>query len=255
MSRFGIWTLAGVCLLCLGTTQQHLNAAITVARIGGGGYLAANTVFSSGDLSGSITDLTTATFNAMSVSDLLSNYDALLFGWPGDSLANLDWTTRLLPYLEGGGGVIFEQPANVGDLLPGVTAQEYNTSGAVAVTPVAGLTDGITGQFANSHIRFTAWDSNLSPFLTLGADIVGLYGEFGTQGGRIVLTGPDQDYHAVRGGSGAGGNQYNLLVNELSWVTSGTASEVVPEPATLGLWSIGGACLAWGARRRRMKAS
>ncbi len=61
-----------------------------------------------------------------------------------------------------------------------------------------GLTAGIVDSFVNNHIRFTAWEPALSPFLTKNGNTVGLYGEF-AGGGRIVLTGPDQDYHSDRG--------------------------------------------------------
>ena len=36
-------------------------------------------------------------------------------------------------------------------------------------------------------------------------------------GGRIVLTGPDQDFHAWKFGGVTDLNQYNLLVNEILW--------------------------------------
>ena len=246
---------------------QYASAAITVARIRGGGYRAANTVFSSGDLDGSITNLSIADFNSMTPAQLASTYDVLLFGWTGGDVSsiNADWNTRLLPYLNAGGGVIFEQPDNLSDLLPAVAASEENFKSGSAIYDVSaavpGLTDGISNLFFNSHIVFTAWSSELQPFLTAEKGgvsyVVGLYGEIGNNGGRIVLTGPDQDLHGVRGGAGSAGNQYNLLVNELRWVSSGVAAnQAIPEPSTLfsvvGLLST--AALFSLRRRRRLCA-
>ncbi len=80
------------------------------------------------------------------------------------------------------------------------------------------MTDGVGNAFVNNHIRFTSWGSEFSPFLMIGSSFVGLYAEF-SGGGRIVLTGPDQDFHAWKFGGGASANQYILLVNELLWVS------------------------------------
>ena len=200
-------------------------------------------MFSSGDLDGSVTNLSIADFNSMTPAALAANYDVLLFGWTSDDVSSIDadWNTRLLPYLNAGGGVIFEQPDNISDLSPAVTASNTvlkNGTAVYTVSNVPGLTDGIGNAFFNSHIAFTAWSSELQPFLTAERSgvsyVVGLYGEIGTNGGRIVLTGPDQDFHAARGNSGAFGNQYNLLVNELQWVSSGVAAnQAIPEPSTL----------------------
>ena len=239
--------------LLLGT--HYACASITVARIGGEGNREADKVFSSGDLAGSITNLSIATFNSMTPSELASSYDVLLFGWTTSGLGiNADWNTRLLPYLNAGGGVIFEQPNDLSDLSPAVAGSPISGSSDVQVSAnVPGLTDGISDSFVNWHIVFTAWSSELQPFLKSGSSVVGLYGEIGTKGGRIVLTGPDQDYHAVRGGGGAKGNQYQLLVNELRWVSSGVAaSQAVPEPSTLfSVAGLLGAVALFSSRRRR----
>ncbi|MEW6270077.1 MAG: hypothetical protein AB1689_12365 [Thermodesulfobacteriota bacterium] len=183
---------------------------------------AADQVFASGDVAGSIERIDAATFNALSPSELRQAYDVILFSWSSDPAVDAGWTSRILPYLELGGGVIFEDPGNVADLAPGVLGVELDGCCAVALSAgVAGLTTGIRGDpggFVNFHIRFTAWDGALAPFLVQGADVLGLYGEL-PGGGRIVLTGPDQDFHAERDGFGAHGNQYNLLLNEIRWVS------------------------------------
>ncbi len=151
--------------------------------------------------------------------------------WDSDPSLNVDWNDRLLPYLKLGGGVMYEDPNNVGDLTAviGTSIVDNGGESAIGITVTAavpGLTDGITDFYDNNHIRFTSfstWSPALSPFLAFTSGdnrgaVVGLYGRFGA--GCIVLTGPDQDYHAVRLGSAAEGNQYNLLENEIRFVRS-----------------------------------
>ncbi|WP_412063067.1 thrombospondin type 3 repeat-containing protein [Rubrivirga sp. IMCC45206] len=187
-----------------------------VAAIGGNrGNRTANVVFSSGDLDGEITRLTELQFNAQSVADLRADYDILLFTWDSSPSLNADWTTRILPFLELGGGVLWEDNRNVSDLAPGVIGTQTGGSGTLTVQAVPGLTDGVNGTFDNFHLRVTAWDAAFSPFLSQGNTTLGLYGEF-DGGGRMVLTGPDNDYHAHRGD-----NAYRLLLQSIVWVGNG----------------------------------
>jgi hypothetical protein len=201
---------------------------IRVAGIGGNfGNRAANAVFSTGDLTGSVTRISEAAFNAMSVSEVRAAYDVLLFTWASSWTLNADWNTRLLPYLQLGGGIIWEDDGNLSDLAPAITAVNVGAGGPWTVAPVPGLSDGISGAFANTHIRFTSWTGPLLPYITSSGGTEGLYGEF-SGGGRIVLHGPDHDFHSARPS-----NQYNLLVNEIRWVTSGsTPNQVGPWSAT-----------------------
>ena len=88
--------------------------------------------------------------------------------------------------------------------------------------------------FVNHHLRFTAWDPRLSPFLTsgVGGYVTGLQGQIGK--GCIVFTGPDQDFHGVRLGLDPGGNHYRLLLNEVRYVSHGDCGlelNVTPEAA------------------------
>ena len=173
----------------------------------------------------------TAVFNGLTPADLRADFDVLIITWDSDPGLNLDWNMRIVPYLELGGGVIFEDPNNVGDLLAGVIAIQVPDGGSSTVSAtVPGLTDGIVDSFVNNHIRFTDWDPALSPFLYLTSDgpsfTTGLFGEISTETGcgRIVLTGPDQDFHGFRGAGDPAGNQYNLLLNEVTWVAEGCES-------------------------------
>ncbi len=220
---------------------------IRVAVIGDdSGNRATYTVFSSGDLLGTATHLcghavepsrtdgpdgvtincsAAPTFNGQSPEQLRAQFDVLLFTWVSQPQVNADWATRLLPYLQLGGGIIFEDPGNIADLAAVLTVNSIDVGGGVAnittVGAVPGLTDGITTAFENNHFTLTPVVGGLSPFLTRDLDVVvGWYGEFpATGGGRIVITGPDQHFHGFRGAGGAAGNQYNLLINEIRWVT------------------------------------
>jgi hypothetical protein len=156
----------------------------------------------------------------------------------------VDWTDRLLPYLQLGGGVIYEDPNNVADLTDVVGVGHTSNGGDIgtfAVTAaVPGLTDGINSSFENNHIEFSSWPLAMAPFLSFSSDggttnpTVGLYGKFGT--GCIVLTGPDQDYHGLRGGPGFEANQYNLVLNELRFVQGLAGNcEVFAGPSINGL--------------------
>ena len=234
---------AGGSVLAPGLRATVLASAtpLRVAGIGANsGNRAANIIFSSGDLAGSITRLTATQFNALTVQQLRDSYDVLLFTWASGSTVNADWNTRLLPYMQLGGGIIWEDNTNLADLAAAVSASAFDSFGTMTVIPVAGLTDGINGTFDNTHIRFTSWIPALAPFLTLAGTTQGLYGQFG--GGRIVLTGPDQDFHAFRSN-----NAYKLLINELKWVSSGTPPNTGPTitaPADLSFDNDAGVCQA-----------
>ena len=190
-------------------------------------------------LEGSYSTLKAKRFNEMSPAKLAGTYDVLIFYWKTSENVNADWTTRLLPYMAGGGGIIFEDPNNLTDLAAGVSTKEVQkhtpeTSPiTITIESVDGLTTGTVPNlfsppqqpFINNHIIFNVGNT-LKRFLTLTNDTdawpngageaVGLYGEFTP--GRIVLTGLDNDYHGRDGGSVAQQNHYNLLFNEIVWV-------------------------------------
>ena len=217
-----------------------------VAGVGANsGNFAADAAFSSGDLDGAICRISEATFNGFVPSELRDLFPALIITWDSDPSLNVDWVTRLEPYLQLGGGVLFEDPNNIADLADviGVSGTsnggEFGTFSVTAT--VTGLTDGINGSFENNHIRFGSWPSALAPFLSFSPDgestfTVGLYGTIGT--GCIVLTGPDQDFHGLRASSDPEEiNQYNLLLNEIRFVQGGgncVAPPPIPGPSITG---------------------
>lgn len=188
---------------------------------------AADTVFPT-DLPGSVDrTLTIAAFNLMTPTQLRAAYDVILFTWSNgsDATINADWTTRILPYLKLGGGVLFESNWNIGDLAPAVVGTTSTTFGPYSIdAAIPGLTDGIVGDFVNDHFTLVSWDVSFTQFISGGGIPLGIAGQFG--GGRIVVTGPDQDYHAMSGGTSTEINQYNFLVNEFRWSSPSFARSV-----------------------------
>ena len=226
--------LAGLVLSVSGFANAGL---ITVAAIGANaGNQAANQIVTT-DLGGSIDRISHIDFNSLSVADLISTYDVLLFTWATSSGLDADWATKIMPYLNAGGGVIWEDNSNVfSDLSSIVNGSTYaswlnpflNSSRQIS-TNVTGLTDGLSiGDQVLGHEHFS-----------LGPNTKGLYGSFGS--GRMVITGPDLDYHALNDA-----NAYKLLTNEINWVSSAAS---VPEPSTLAIFALG----IMGLASRRFK--
>ena len=198
---------------------------IRIAGVGNNsGNSAADEVVDDDHVDGSVTRVSVSAFNAMSVADLLSTYDVLTITWNSSSSLDVDWDTRLKPFLEGGGGVLYEDPNNASDLsaILSTTSCSGSSSQNLTVT-VPGLTDGVksasdlgTSSVANNHFCATSWASWLSPFLEIpGSGTTGLYGTFG--GGRMIITGPDQNFHSHATGSPTDKNQFQLLINSLKW--------------------------------------
>ena len=195
-----------------------------------GGDEAAHEVVSDGHIEGSVARISHSIFNAMSVADLIATYDVLIITWLTSSLLDFDWDTRARPFLEAGGGIMYEDPNNMSDLAAIVSEpSSCSSSGFQDITvDVPGLTDGVSSatdlgssSLINNHICFADWADWLSPFLEIPASAGGPYttGLYGTWGaGRIVFTGPDQDFHAESDGSTSERNQFQLLINVLKWV-------------------------------------
>lgn len=202
-----------------------------VLKIGGNqGNQAFALAFTNGFLSGTCTiEGNTAAFNAMTPADIRASYDILVCTWAGDPALNLDWTTRVLPFLQLGGSVIFEDNQNASDLSPGITAFDSSPGGPYILSPVPGLTDGVSGSFANDHISISAWNGSIfTPFITNGSGAtLGLYGQI-PGGGRMVLTSPDQDYHSSMTPP-TPNNQGLFLLNELTWAFAGVVAPVLSQ--------------------------
>ena len=192
--------------------------AINVLSVGNpGGEHASLDAYAAGDLTGSYEHVTETDFNAMSLTTLMS-YDVIIVQWNSEPL-DLDWDTKMSTFVDAGGGFWHEDPNSMGDYGSMASASAPGCSPGVLVDTVPGLTDGITNDFVNCHMVFDSWASYMNPLLDDGGQITMLWGEYGS--GRVILSGPDHDWHGVKGASGAQGNQYNFMLNIVNWVSDG----------------------------------
>jgi uncharacterized protein YccT (UPF0319 family) len=81
---------------------------------------------------------------------------------------------------------------------------------------------GINGCFVNNHLSISSWPSWMSPYIkasdnTTVMAVAGIYPSGGH--GRLIVQGPDQDYHAVRNGADPGGNQYKIMLNQIDFLS------------------------------------
>jgi len=226
-----VWYLLAIFVM-LSVFSFNLQAQLRVLYTGiAAGNQAADQVFANGELLGSIDRPDWISYRDLTTEDIINNYDVIIVGaGTNTTLYNINWTTRIYPFLASGGHVIWEEPilahtetglVTIGDdhILPNV---DYNN---LNVLNVPGLTDNVSGQFDGAAGWFSAWNPALSPFLNTtdpvsGLMTFGVYGEVGA--GRIVISGTQEDYIGSATGSPAQQNQYQLLINKLSWVAAGT---------------------------------
>lgn len=172
------------------------------------------------------------TFNTMSTSDL-SAYDVVLTQWASSPWLNLS-SAAVKDYVANGGGLILDGDFNnFNDLgWVGITgASGYCSGWGTGWTlNTAGVADGFQlsaglgshPSLANCHGSFPNYDATVfAPFLSDNyGNKAGLAGQYGA--GRIILTGPDQDYHAHPTGEK---QQFQLLLNELEWAAGSCADD------------------------------
>jgi hypothetical protein len=231
-------------LFCIASVGKwHRQAASDYAAVRGGSY----TEIHSGDFDNILAALPEDDF-----LELCKAYDVLVFEWNSTNMNNLTWQS-LVNYMACGGGVLFEDTNNVADLSDGVTIEEINvhdrrksplTIAFDTTCPIATLCAQLPNQtgdefeVVNNHIVFAEGHSStnpyLFPFLRLPSSnednngaVLGLYGEYLNEQevwGRIVLTGPDNNYHGsdcqdvTDPYCSAKSNQYELLFHEIDWL-------------------------------------
>ena len=132
-------------------------SSITIGGVGSGGTQAIRTACIADISDCSFVDIIEEVFEAQSPAQLVAAYDVLLFGWQSPATLDADWFTRLKPYMEGGGSIIFESPLNLSDLSPLASGFPYEYADAFVSASIPILTDGINSSFVNSHMEFTAW--------------------------------------------------------------------------------------------------
>lgn len=180
-----------------------------------------------------------ATINAMTVAQLNATFDIIIVPWQINSSLDMNWATRLLPYLNGGGNVLWEDPINAldGDLdgsgLTFTSGNGYTSSDITLVPPYDA--NGAEGYF-HVHFTITSHNADWTPF-SVDADggVHGVVGEFGA--GRMVIGVSDNLYHANFASDPA---TYNFMVNEANFVLTGSvdgSSDTRPVP-TLSQWAL-----------------
>jgi hypothetical protein len=175
----------------------------------------------------------------------------LVVPWRINSAANFDWATVLLPYLNGGGSVLWEDPTNIGDLA----ASGVDLTSSTGIYPGIGEGDiSLVPPFSDAgavgyyHIHYgilsasSEWDIWS---VDINGGIHGVYAEFGSNGGRMVIGVSDNLYHpdfSVAEQS----DHYALTVNELNWLNTGSITGIpdpdpdpVPAPAPAALLLLG----------------
>lgn len=215
-------------------------------------YIATNNLITTGEAD-SLSTLSNATFNAMSPSALAAAYDILVMPWYVDPDANFDWSTRLLPYLNAGGSILWENPNDLGELAAsGISLSNgfiYSAppSSIVLTSPFG---DAGAEGFYHIHYSITGKDSTWNAWSVDGNGAIhGVNKEF-AGGGRMVLGVSDNLYHPYFP------NAYDwdhrqLAINQLNWLDTGTITGV-PEPSSIALLGLG---LFGLAQLRRKKSA
>ena len=224
----------------MGLTQQVSAQHVGLLSTGGTGNASSNVAYFVSQNPGYTWEsVDNTTINAMTVAQMNSTFDILIVPWAISSSLDMDWATRLLPFLTAGGNVLWEDPTNAqdGDLDgSGLTFGGSYTSSDISLVPPYDA-NGAEGYY-HVHYTIASHNADWSPF-SVDADggVHGVVGEFGA--GRMVLGVSDNLYHADFATDTA---TYNFMINETNFVLTGSVSgappgDVVPIP-TLGQWAL-----------------
>lgn len=248
-----------ICLSVSSTASATVIGMFTQGSIGNAAVnmdaIVADGGLTPGDGADSWVGFSDASFASMTTATRLASFDTIVMPWYVNASNNLDWDTVILPYLNGGGRILWEDPNNLGDIAAsGLGLTNTNIYGAVGEGDISLVDpfddDGAQGFY---HIHYSITDS--SDWDVWSTDINGrthgVYKEF-ANGGRMVLGVSDNLYHPVMS-SPVDADHKALSINELNWLNTGSVTGVVPAPATLSIFGLGLAVMGF-VRRRKQQA-
>lgn len=191
--------VAGLMMGCLPILSMATTLGVFTQRIEGEIYehninrLIYSGVLTPGDGYDSWSAITTSDFNRMDTETLLSRYDTLIMPSLTPPSMDANWTTILMPYLEAGGSILWQDARNIGDLVfSGLTLTDrtdmYSNLEPEAVT----LWDEFGAFDAQVVLQPEYGISKVKPEWNVWAmadddQILGVYQEF-ESGGRIIIS-------------------------------------------------------------------
>ena len=188
-------------------------------------------------------------FNKRSALKLRQQADVLFFPWSGPSSIRANWD-KLVAFMVAGGSIIFEDSQNIADLsqINTTFVENHTTEDDPDIIFDTTRATGVLSRdfdanrlyrFDNIHIKFFDEQQGdgtveLHPFLRMDnhtGEVVGLYGQH-AMGGRIVITGTDDGFHANPGVATppARVNHHQLLCNKIHWAAKMPLETECPEP-------------------------
>ena len=219
-------------------------SAATIGYIeGSDGDAAANVSQIAADLG--LTDggaLALTGWNTMAGADLAAAFDVLVFGNFLSGALNADWTTRMLPYLNAGGSVIYEDSLNYTELAAGGLTFGGSTVGVpIFSQSIAGLTDSGT-IFSGENFAMSAVSSAWNVIGTNTSASVTAFRTFAS-GGTFFINGSANFFQTT------GSSNYIFARNMVDYAVNTPAP--VPLPAAMPLMLAALGALGFMARRRK----
>lgn len=181
-------------------------------------------------------------WNTMSGADLAAAFDVLVFGNFLSGALNADWATKMLPYLNAGGSVIFEDSLNYTELASGGLTFGGSTVGVPTFSQsIAGLTDSGT-IFSGENFAMSAVSSAWNVIGTNSSASVTAFRTFAS-GGTFFINGSANFFQTT------GSSNYIFARNMVDYAVNAPAPVPLPAALPLMLAALGGLGIA--ARRRK----